>query len=521
MAVIYLAALTVSTVFSSSQQKAKMLEIAEEQARNMAFTYFDNINAMMLTGTMANRQIIHDKMLKEPGILSIRLMRADALIKTFGPGFKEDQPVDEQDKKALIGEPAFWVEENSDGRQLTVIEPLRATENTRGVNCMQCHMEPKNTVLGAVRVDYSLAEMDGDIDSAIWGTIAINSTIFVLGLFLMAVILKHLLINPIEYLRTTIESIRGDANLTRRLDVKSEDEIGQVSKAFNHMLEMFQQTVSQISQASRQLEETAQRTADIAEQTNGSVEQQQSGTHKVTAVMQELTSLVNDVASHTMSATEKANQINIQTVESGNLMQETVDSLSRLDNEVNNAATTISDLEKESENINSILEVIRGISEQTNLLALNAAIEAARAGEQGRGFAVVADEVRTLAGRTEEATKEISDMMGGFKADSRKAVEVMEEGRKQANDSIEKATLTSEQLRAIQAAVDEISEMSTSISQVAERQRGVAEESNQNIASINEISDRVAHGAMETSNASEQLTQLSHQLRELVNKFEI
>lgn len=519
MAIIYLVALSISTLFSSNRQKAQMLEIAEQQAVQTAYNYLDNLNTMMLTGTIANRNIIRDKMLLEPEITTLRLMRSDAVANVFGPGFDHDLPVDPQDNEGLLGQKQLWVEKDDTGRVLSVVEPVRATSNTRGSNCLQCHMVPENTILGAVRVDYSLADMDRNVDHAMWVTIAINATIFVFGMFLMALVLKHVVNNPIEYLRNSIEKIRSDANLTRRIDVKSDDEIGSVSKAFNHMLEMFQHTVSQISQASQQLEETAKRTSQIAEQTNTGVEQQQAGTRDVTAIMQELTSLVNDVASHTVSATEKARHVNEQTVESGTLMQETVDSLNILDSEVNSASQTISDLEKASENINTILGVIKGISEQTNLLALNAAIEAARAGEQGRGFAVVADEVRTLAGRTEVATKEISEMMDIFKSDSRKSVAVMESGRKQANDSIEKATLTSQRLQVINNAVSEISQMSESIAQVAERQRGVADESNRNMASINTISASVAEGALETERASEQLITLSNELRHLVNKF--
>ena len=521
IAFIYLTALAVSTFFSASQQKETMLGVAEHQAYTTTYNYFDNINTMMLTGIIGNRKIITDKMLQEPEIKALRLIRSDALVKTFGPGFDNQKPEDEYDQKALQGEPQKWLEETSEGRFITIIQPFRATKDTRGSNCLQCHMVPEGTVLGAVRLSYSLSELDKSVDDAIWGSILINAAIFTLGIMLVAAILRHIVIRPINILRTSMVDLQSDSNLTRRLEVKTGDELGQVASAFNHMLVMFQDIVGRISTSAQNLEQAATHTATIAEHTRSEVDEQRKEAEQVSHVMQELTGLVTNVATHTVSTVEKALEADKEATQGDLVMQETVTSLSTLVDEVEKAAATISELEVASADIGAILDSIKGISDQTNLLALNAAIEAARAGEHGRGFAVVADEVRTLAGRTDQSTQEISTMIEGFRKDAQRAKDVMNGGRSHVHSSIEKANVMSERLAIIRDSISDITKMNTQISGIADQQSDAANRSNQSIDLINSISAQTAQGASETATASEEIAELSQQLRELVDKFTI
>ncbi|WP_422588584.1 methyl-accepting chemotaxis protein [Pseudomonas sp.] len=241
----------------------------------------------------------------------------------------------------------------------------------------------------------------------------------------------------------------------------------------------------------------------------------------VATAVHEMTATAQDVARNATHAAEAASHADQAANNGKSIVHSTSQAIAALASEIGRAVTVVQTLAKDSENINAILVAIRGIAEQTNLLALNAAIEAARAGEQGRGFAVVADEVRNLAQKTQQATEEIQAMIQQLQHGTREVVKVMEDSQAKTDDSVKHAAEAAQALESITQAVSVINDMNTQIASAAEEQSAVAEDINRNVTNIGQVANEVASGADEASQASAELTKLAEQQRRLINQFRV
>jgi methyl-accepting chemotaxis protein len=290
---------------------------------------------------------------------------------------------------------------------------------------------------------------------------------------------------------------------------------------FNHFVSEINTAIRQAQEASAHLNGAADDMLRQSSQADSSMQRQQQETDKVATAINEMTATVQEVARHASEAANSAEKADEQAEQGKAVVATTIEVIKALAERVEQAAQTIESLNTNSEEIGVVLEVIKGIADQTNLLALNAAIEAARAGEQGRGFAVVADEVRTLASRTQKSTEEIHHMIERLQHGARNAVKVMAEGREQAQNGVEQATRAGESLAQITFAITTINDMNTQIATAAEQQSAVAEEINRNVVAISDAMTHATDSVRQASNASHSLENLSNQLDALVRKFNV
>jgi methyl-accepting chemotaxis protein len=349
-------------------------------------------------------------------------------------------------------------------------------------------------------------------------------TASLLGGITLSILLAYFIITGITKGVKQVEVVANqlaEGDLRARVDYTSKDEIGHIASAFNRMAETFSHTINQVKDSISQLAAAAEETSVVNAQTTSGISQQQMETSQVATAINEMNATVHEVARNAVAAAQAAQEADTTFGEGKKVVGKIIDAIGELASEVEQSSLVIKELEQESESIGSVLDVIKSIAEQTNLLALNAAIEAARAGEQGRGFAVVADEVRTLAGRTQQSTREIEEMINRLQAGANKAVQAMESGKEKSQIGVEQAAAAGEALETINTAVDRITSMNTQIAGAAEEQSSVTEEINRNIVNINQVAEQTAVGAKQTAMASDDLANLAEQLKKLVERFKV
>ena len=374
-------------------------------------------------------------------------------------------------------------------------------------------------------LDQEIADMDSSISSSLSQSLwtSVVAAIIALGVVLMlALLVVRSIVGPLHSAVQAMKDIaEGDGDLTARLDAKSDDEIGQLAQAFNAFADQVHELVSSVRSSTRTLFDSASGLKSMMEGASQGVVKQKDESDQVATAMYEMTAAAQQVAGNAAEASRAASGANEQVHDAQGLVQHAVSVMTGLSSQVDEGVKGIEQLSSDSRQIDSVLEVIRAIAEQTNLLALNAAIEAARAGEQGRGFAVVADEVRTLASRTQDSTQEIQAVIEKLESAAQSAVEVMDSSKSRASISVEQAAKTDESLQAITEKVESITLMNNQIAGATERQEKAAASIKDNVLGIKETSSEAMHSMQKVEEASRSLTTISGTLQSVAGQFRV
>ncbi|XPV18256.1 methyl-accepting chemotaxis protein [Pseudomonas palleroniana] len=373
------------------------------------------------------------------------------------------------------------------------------------------HSEKLTTSQTAVR--------DADVVQAKQLLLLATVLALIFGIIAAMAITRQIVIPLNQTLKVAERVASGD--LSHNLDSMRQDELGQLQRAMQSMTVGLRELIGGISDGVTQIASAAEQLSAVTEQTSAGVNSQKVETDQVATAMNEMAATVQEVARNAEEASEAAVAADQQAREGDKVVSEAIDQIERLATEVGHSTTAMGDLKRESDKIGSVLDVIKSVAQQTNLLALNAAIEAARAGEAGRGFAVVADEVRSLAQRTQKSTEEIEELIVGLQSGTQQVATILDNSRGLTDSSVELTRRAGSALASITRTVSTIQAMNSQIATAAEQQSAVAEEINRSVLNVRDVSEQTSSASEETATSSAELARLGIYLQTLVGRFRV
>ncbi|HUW49480.1 MAG TPA: methyl-accepting chemotaxis protein [Sulfuricella sp.] len=507
--------------WATVQQRDTAIDQARDFSLSVHRMTMASLTGMMITGTVAQRAVYLDQIRQSEDIKELRVIRGAAVIKQLGPGAADEGKADEVEQQVLqSGKPYFQVIQNGEGENLRAIIPAIAQKNYLGKNCLMCHIVPEGTVLGAVSMHISLNKVNATVRNFSLKIMAVA-----LGLMIPVILFIYLFITrsvtmPLQKVSHGLCDIaEGEGDLTRRLEVEGTDEIGETAIAFNAFMDKLQAIIREVQASTDHVLSTAASLASVSVQVAANSRQQSEEAYDMATKVEIMTFNIDSVAG-------QAEQVQAVSAESSNLsthgsgvIHSAAAEMGKITEAVNESSAIIQDLGQQSNQISAIVNVIKEIADQTNLLALNAAIEAARAGEQGRGFAVVADEVRKLAERTSKSTQEITEMIGKIQHGTAMAISSMEAGVERVNVGASLAHQAEEAINQIKSGVQQVVEAVSDISVALKEQSQTNTENSQKVESIARLSEDNSNSFQEIANTISSLENLADNLHNAVGRF--
>ncbi len=451
------------------------------------------------------------------GFFSLRLISQNPL----NPNNTPKDPFETEALKAIMaGAESYTRAEDMNG---TLFYRRASPDKAVSAACISCHTDKQvGDALGILVVNSRMSLAKQAADRSLY-----NSAALMLGIVLTIVavtylMLRSIVLKPLAHVAAITKDIaQGEGDLTKRVPVAGNDEISQLGVYFNLFIEKLQKMIGKVAHVTDKVASASVELSATAEEISKGTDTLTSRASQTAAAVEEMNATVSQVAQNSGKAATLAQETVKTAKEGGTVVSDTISGMRHLSEAVSNSATIIAELGKSSDQIGEIVRVIEDIADQTNLLALNAAIEAARAGEQGRGFAVVADEVRKLAERTTKATKEIGDMIRQIQQDTRGAVESMQQGTQKVSGGVELVNKTGEALTRIVQMVSESADMIRQIAVASEEQSVATQQIATDIENVAKVTRESASGANESAKASHDLSQLAVELQGIVGAFKV
>lgn len=523
ISITLLVALVAMSAWQNHSNRQAALGQAQDYASGMHQMTLAGLTGMMLTGTIDQRQVFLDQIKQLEGVRDLSVYSAPPVQKQYTPDKPISPPSDPTEADVLkSGKEKSEVRSDDQGEYLYVVKPVLAKANFLGKNCLSCHQVPEGTVLGTVSLRISLDKMN----AAIAGQRAklLASAIAVLGLLVLLsyLFIQHFVTRPLDNMTESLNEIaNGEGDLGHRLPVDKADEVGRASVAFNKMMDKFAGLVMQISSTAGEVRKSVDGLVSVAAQVEASSHEQQEKSAGATAAVE---SVANGVASIATTAEQVRSQShsNLSDSQQGNdTLHSLIASMQSVRDSVKGIVSLVREFVVSTQQITSMTRQVKDIADQTNLLALNAAIEAARAGEQGRGFAVVADEVRKLAEKSSKSASDIDQITQKIAVQSDTVMEAIEEGMQHLSRSQNDVDSVHHVLERTAGGIAEVNLGVDQISTATQEQHLASQEASAHIEQIAEMAKNNTQAVNIVVASARHLESLAHGLADAVGRFRL